>query len=283
MSPARSAAAGAGGDGAAARPGDRSVLGVAAVARRRPVGAEARLRLAAGRLDAACRASPGPAHTRPGRGRGACPTTAARAARRPCAGCCSAASPRKGIEASPDQILLTGSGTQAIDLICRFLLRPGDTVLVDDPCYFNFQALLRAHRVKIVGVPYTPTGPDIAAFEAALPRDRPRLYITNSALHNPTGATLSPQTAHRLLSAAVGARPDHRRGRHLRRFRAGALAAPCRARRARTASSGSAASPRRCPPRSAAATSPRGRTGSKVWSISRSPRASADRARSRPN
>ncbi|TIQ21549.1 aminotransferase class I/II-fold pyridoxal phosphate-dependent enzyme, partial [Mesorhizobium sp.] len=66
-----------------------------------------------------------------------------------------------GIEAPPDQIMLTESGTQAIDLLCRFLLEPGDTVLVDDPCYFNFHALLRAHRAKVVGVPYTPSGPDI--------------------------------------------------------------------------------------------------------------------------
>ena len=108
----------------------------------------------------------------------------------------------EGIEASPEQLLLTGSGTQAIDLICRFLLRPGDAVVVDDPCYFNFQALLRAHQVKIVGVPHTPTGPDPAAFESAVSAERPRLYITNSALHNPTGATLSAQTAYRLLSAA---------------------------------------------------------------------------------
>jgi DNA-binding transcriptional MocR family regulator len=108
----------------------------------------------------------------------------------------------EGIEVPPAQLLLTVSGTQAIDLICRFLLRPGDTALVDDPCYFNFQALLRAHQVKIVGVAYTPAGPDIDAFESALKTERPRLYITNSALHNPTGATLSPQTAYRLLSAA---------------------------------------------------------------------------------
>jgi DNA-binding transcriptional MocR family regulator len=98
--------------------------------------------------------------------------------------------------------MLTSSGTQAIDLICRFLLRPGDAVLVDDPCYFNFQALLRAHQVRIVGVPYTPVGPDLTAFEAVLAAERPRLYITNSALHNPTGATLSPPAAHRVLSIA---------------------------------------------------------------------------------
>lgn len=104
-----------------------------------------------------------------------------------------------GIEAPLEQILLTESGTHAIDLIGRFLLEPGDTVLVDDPCYFNFHALLKAHRVNIVGVPYTATGPDIEAFGAALLEHTPRLYITNSGIHNPTGATLSPVTAHRLL------------------------------------------------------------------------------------
>ena len=109
----------------------------------------------------------------------------------------------QGISATADQILLTGSGTQAIDLICRLLLRPGDAVLVDDPCYFNFHALLRAHQVKIVGIPFTPTGPDTSAFEQALVGENPRLYITNSALHNPTGASISPQTAYRVLSAAT--------------------------------------------------------------------------------
>jgi DNA-binding transcriptional MocR family regulator len=108
----------------------------------------------------------------------------------------------RGIEASPDQIMLADSGTQAIDLLCRFLLEPGDTVLVDDPCYFNFHALLRAHRAKIVGVPYTPSGPDIEAFAQVVAGERPRLYITNSAIHNPTGATLSPVTAHRVLKLA---------------------------------------------------------------------------------
>ncbi|KKM74756.1 hypothetical protein LCGC14_1397160 [marine sediment metagenome] len=110
-----------------------------------------------------------------------------------------------GIEAAPEQIMLTESGTQAIDLICRFLLEPGDTVLVDDPCYFNFHALLKAHRVRAVGVPYTPNGPDIEAFETALREHSPRLYITNSGIHNPTGAVLSPVVAHRLLKLADNA------------------------------------------------------------------------------
>jgi DNA-binding transcriptional MocR family regulator len=107
------------------------------------------------------------------------------------------------VDVAVDQILLTASGTHASDLICRLLLRPGDTVLVDDPCYFNFRALLRTHQVRVASVRYTPTGPDVAQFEAVLAAERPRLYLTNSALHNPTGATLSAQTAHRVLNLAA--------------------------------------------------------------------------------
>ena len=107
-----------------------------------------------------------------------------------------------GVDVHTGQVLLTESGTQAIDLVCRLLLEPGDTVLVDDPCYINFHALLKAHRAKAVGVPYTPSGPDLDAFATALQLHKPRLYITNSAIHNPTGAVLSPVTAHRLLKLA---------------------------------------------------------------------------------
>ncbi len=106
------------------------------------------------------------------------------------------------IEAPPHQIILTESGTQAIDLLCRFLIEPGDTVLVDDPCYFNFHSLLQAHRARVVGVPFTQTGPDVDLFAKALKEHAPRLYITNAAIHNPTGATLSAVTAHRLLKLA---------------------------------------------------------------------------------
>jgi DNA-binding transcriptional MocR family regulator len=108
----------------------------------------------------------------------------------------------KDIDVPPSQIVLMDSATQAIELLCRFLLKPGDTVLVDDPCYFNFLAKLRAHQVDILGVPMTPGGPDVAALADILNAHRPRLYLTNSALHNPTGASLSPLVAHRVLKLA---------------------------------------------------------------------------------
>lgn len=108
----------------------------------------------------------------------------------------------RGLHVPAAQLMLTESGTQAVDLLCRFLLEPGDTVLVDDPCYFSFQAMLRAHRAQTVSVPYTPQGPDVQAMRRVLAAHRPRLYITNAALHNPTGASLSPEVAHQVLVLA---------------------------------------------------------------------------------
>ncbi|HEY4254161.1 MAG TPA: PLP-dependent aminotransferase family protein [Roseomonas sp.] len=108
----------------------------------------------------------------------------------------------RDIAATPDSILLTDSATRAIDIVCRFLLRPGDTVLMDDPGYFNFQAMMQAQRVNVVGVPYTRTGPDLDRFAAACVEHRPKLYLTTAVLHNPTGANVSPGTAHRLLKLA---------------------------------------------------------------------------------
>jgi DNA-binding transcriptional MocR family regulator len=108
----------------------------------------------------------------------------------------------RGVTASPDQLILTNSASHALDLVCRFLLEPGDAVLVDDPCYFNFHAMLRAHRARILGVPMTPEGPDVEAFARILAEEKPRFYLAIAGLHNPTGATLGPVVAHRLLKLA---------------------------------------------------------------------------------
>ncbi len=106
------------------------------------------------------------------------------------------------IAASPEVILLTDGASQAIDLVCRHLLQPGDAVLVDDPGYFNYHAVLRAHRVRALAVPVTRDGIDLAALERLAAAEQPKLYLTNPHLQNPTGLSLAPGPAHRLLNLA---------------------------------------------------------------------------------
>ncbi len=54
----------------------------------------------------------------------------------------------RSVLVDPDQIVVTDSCSQALDLVCRFVLNAGDAVVVDDPCYFNFLTLLKTLRAK---------------------------------------------------------------------------------------------------------------------------------------
>jgi len=107
-----------------------------------------------------------------------------------------------GIAASPDHILTTFGVTHAFDLICRALLTPGDTVAVEEPGYFGLFAQLRAYGIKMVGVPRLANGPDLAVLDQVCATHRPRLFITQTLLHNPTGGTTDAATAFGLLELA---------------------------------------------------------------------------------
>ena len=100
-----------------------------------------------------------------------------------------------------NQILITDSATQSIDLIFRLLLKPGDIILIDDPCYFNFQALIQAHHLKAIAIPMTIYGPDLKQFERALDL-KPKIYLTNSGIHNPTGVSLALQHVYQIAKMA---------------------------------------------------------------------------------
>jgi len=108
-----------------------------------------------------------------------------------------------GIAAPPAQILLTGGATQALDIVARSLLRPGDCAFVDDPGYWNLFAALRLLGVRLVGVPRRADGPDVAAFAALLAEHQPKVFFTQSVLHNPCAGNLAPQVAHRVLQLAA--------------------------------------------------------------------------------
>lgn len=108
----------------------------------------------------------------------------------------------RGIAVDPERIILTDSATQGLDLLLRLFIEPGDTVLVDDPCYFNFLAMLLSHRASVVGVPFGRDGVDVAALERLMATHRPRLYLTTAGPQNPTGAISSSAGAHRVLTLA---------------------------------------------------------------------------------
>ncbi|WP_437882613.1 PLP-dependent aminotransferase family protein [Pseudomonas sp. LRF_L74] len=106
------------------------------------------------------------------------------------------------VSASTEQILLTGGASQALDLVSRYLVQRGDTVLVDEPGYHNLFLNLRVQGAKLVGVPRTPGGIDLFALEATLQLHRPKVYFINTRLQTPTGTSLEAAVCHRLLQLA---------------------------------------------------------------------------------
>jgi DNA-binding transcriptional MocR family regulator len=107
-----------------------------------------------------------------------------------------------GVTAHPGQILLTQGTSQALELVIRYLLKPGDAALVDDPGYYNMFGNLRLQGVEMLAVPRNPDGPDIAVLENLAAARRPKVYFTQSVMQNPTATDMSPHVAFKVLQAA---------------------------------------------------------------------------------
>lgn len=106
------------------------------------------------------------------------------------------------INVEPKQVMTTAGASQALDLIVRTLLKPGDSVVVESPGYPALFDLLRLHGVNMLEVPRTPCGPDIEVLEQMLLKHGPRALFINSFHQNPTGSSLAPRIAQSVLQLA---------------------------------------------------------------------------------
>jgi 2-aminoadipate transaminase len=104
-----------------------------------------------------------------------------------------------------DDVLITNGCQQALDLIGRVLLRPGDTVAVEDPVYSGLKNLLSGLGARLAGIPLTQDGLDLARMERVLEREKPRFLVVTSNFQNPTGITLGLEQRKSLLAAARAA------------------------------------------------------------------------------
>ena len=103
------------------------------------------------------------------------------------------------IAAAPEQIVTTAGVTQALDMVAREFTRPGDTIFVDDPAWFLMFGSFAALGANVVGIPRLADGPDIARLAELAAIHKPKLYIINSVLHNPSSTSLSAAKAFQVL------------------------------------------------------------------------------------
>jgi 2-aminoadipate transaminase len=109
---------------------------------------------------------------------------------------------------APDEIMITGGVSQALDQICTLYARPGDVALVESPTYHLAVRILRDHPLDLVPTPADGHGLDVAALAetiADLRRagGRPRLLYTVPTFHNPTSASLEADRRLALVELAA--------------------------------------------------------------------------------
>jgi 2-aminoadipate transaminase len=116
---------------------------------------------------------------------------------------------RRGVDwVGVEHVLVTSGSQQALDLVARVLVDPGDVVFVELPSYVGGLASLYAAGAELVGVRLTSAGPDLDQFEAAIARvrsdgRRARAIYTIPTFQNPSGITANASTRAGLLEIAT--------------------------------------------------------------------------------
>jgi 2-aminoadipate transaminase len=117
---------------------------------------------------------------------------------------------RRRAVAWPDEanVLVTSGSQQALDLVARVLVDPGDVVFVELPSYVGGLASLYAAGAELVGVRLTDEGPDATQLEESVARARGegrrvRAIYTIPTFQNPSGITASGASRERLLDVAA--------------------------------------------------------------------------------
>ncbi len=93
--------------------------------------------------------------------------------------------------ASSEEVLVSNGSLQIQEFLSTFVLRPGDTVFVEEPTYDRAITIFRRHEANLIGIPLEPDGLDIEFLAARLRKVTPKFLYLIPDFQNPTGVTTS--------------------------------------------------------------------------------------------
>lgn len=105
-----------------------------------------------------------------------------------------------GMQTHAENVITTAGVSQAVTMVARLLTQAGDTVVVDSPGWYWLSSCLQQQGLNVVAVERDHQGPNIEQMQKLFAAHRPKLYLTNSVLHNPTSYNLHPARAHQVLN-----------------------------------------------------------------------------------
>lgn len=108
----------------------------------------------------------------------------------------------RGIRCEPGEVLITNGAQQALDLVARALVDPGDTVVVEEPGYFGAILAFRAAQAYLIGVPVDADGMNVDELLRLARTRRIKLVYCTPAVQMPTGVRLADSRRKALLDLA---------------------------------------------------------------------------------
>ncbi len=112
----------------------------------------------------------------------------------------------KGSTVTPEGLIVTTGSQQALDLIGKCMISPGDKVIVEAPTFLATIQCFRLYGAHIIGAPIDADGVDVDRLEALMKEHQPKLVYLIPTFGNPSGATLSLERRKRILEIAVRTR-----------------------------------------------------------------------------
>jgi 2-aminoadipate transaminase len=106
----------------------------------------------------------------------------------------------EGIAADPGRVLVTVGAQQALDLLGKLFIDPGDLIAVEAPSYVGALSAFSVFQPRYLQIPLDDDGVVVDALEEALAGGaRPKFLYTCTNFHNPAGVTLSRDRRHHLV------------------------------------------------------------------------------------
>ncbi len=109
----------------------------------------------------------------------------------------------KGSSVAPEGLIVTTGSQQALDLIGKTMISPGDRIIVEAPTFLATIQCFRLYGAHIIGAPIDADGVDVDKLEALMLACKPKLVYLIPTFGNPSGATLSLARRKRILEIAV--------------------------------------------------------------------------------
>ena len=109
----------------------------------------------------------------------------------------------KGSTVAPDGLIVTTGSQQALDLIGKTLISPGDKIIVEAPTFLATIQCFRLYGANIIGAPIDADGVDVDKLEQLIEQHKPKLVYLIPTFGNPSGATLSLARRKRILEIAA--------------------------------------------------------------------------------